>query len=99
MPKAKRIILLGATGSIGSNTLEIIRRFPKDFQLVGISAHTNSQALAQIAETYKVPSIALSDESTYQERFKQNYFQNIVQFMVATKHCTNSLKQPKQTWS
>jgi 1-deoxy-D-xylulose-5-phosphate reductoisomerase len=74
MPKAKRIILLGATGSIGSNTLEIIRRFPKDFQLVGISAHTNSQALAQIAETYKVPSIALSDESTYQGAIQTKLF-------------------------
>lgn len=74
MPKAKRIILLGATGSIGSNTLEIILRFPKDFQLVGISAHTNSQALAQIAETYKVPSIALSDGSTYQGAIQTKLF-------------------------
>ena len=76
MPKAKRIILLGATGSIGSNTLEIIQQFPDDFQLVGISAHKNSQALAQIAETYKVPSIALSDESTYQSAIEEQIFSN-----------------------
>lgn len=76
MPKAKRIILLGATGSIGSNTLEIIQQFPDDFQLVGISAHKNSQALAQIAETYKVPSIALSDESTYQSAIEEQLFSN-----------------------
>lgn len=76
MPKAKRIILLGATGSIGSNTLEIIQQFPDDFQLVGISAHKNSQALAQIAETYKVPSIALSDESTYQSANEEQLFSN-----------------------
>ena len=76
MPKAKRIILLGATGSIGSNTLEIIQQFPDDFQLVGISAHKNSQALAQIAETYKVASIALSDESTYQSAIEEQLFSN-----------------------
>lgn len=66
MLKAKRIILLGATGSIGSNTLEIIQRFPEDFQLVGISAHKNSQALAEIANTFQVESIALTDDNTYQ---------------------------------
>ena len=76
MLKAKRIILLGATGSIGSNTLEIIQQFPDDFQLVGISAHKNSQALAQIAETFKVPSIALSDESTYQSAIDKKLFSN-----------------------
>ena len=74
MPKAKRIILLGATGSIGSNTLEIIQQFPEDFQLVGISAHKNSQALAQIADTFQVPSIALTDESTYQSAIKAKRF-------------------------
>ena len=76
MPKAKRIILLGATGSIGSNTLEIIQQFPDDFQLVGISAHKNSQALAQIAESFNVPSIALSDESTYQSAIEEQLFSN-----------------------
>jgi len=78
MPKAKRIILLGATGSIGSNTLKIIQQFPDDFQLVGISAYRNSQALAQIAETFKVQSIALSDESTYQSAIEEDLF---------SKHC------------
>ena len=76
MPKAKRIILLGATGSIGSNTLEIIQQFPDDFQLVGVSAHKNSQALAQIAESFNVPSIALSDESTYQSAIEEQLFSN-----------------------
>lgn len=66
MQNAKRIILLGATGSIGSNTLEIIQRFHKDFKLVGISAHKNSQKLAQIADAFQVSSIALTDEDTYQ---------------------------------
>ena len=74
MRTAKRIILLGATGSIGNNTLEIIQRFPQDFQLVGISAHKNSQALAQIAEKFQVPSIALSDANTYQSAIEEKLF-------------------------
>ena len=74
MDKAKRIILLGATGSIGSNTLEIIQRFPEDFQLVGISAFKKSQALSQIAKTFQVPSIALSDKSTYESAVNAKLF-------------------------
>lgn len=95
MHKAKRIILLGATGSIGSNTLEIIQRFPKDFQLVGISAHTNSQALAQIANTFQVPSIALSDESTYQSAIQAELFSKNSQ-VYGGDHALDQLIQETQ---
>ncbi|HEX9917072.1 MAG TPA: 1-deoxy-D-xylulose-5-phosphate reductoisomerase, partial [candidate division Zixibacteria bacterium] len=37
----KQIALLGSTGSIGTSTLEVIRRFPKEFEVFGISAHRN----------------------------------------------------------
>lgn len=38
----KRVIVLGAGGSIGKNSLEIIRRFPDRFVLAGFSVHSNS---------------------------------------------------------
>ncbi len=59
----KRIILLGATGSIGSSTIKVLRNFPEEFQLVGISANTQSEALLAIAEEFNVPNIALTDPS------------------------------------
>ena len=56
----KRIILLGATGSIGKNSLEVIRQLPDEFEIVGITAHSNRSALEQIAAEFKVPNTALS---------------------------------------
>ena len=38
----KRVVVLGAGGSIGKNSLEIIRRFPDRFVLAGFSVHSNS---------------------------------------------------------
>ena len=38
----KRVVVLGAGGSIGKNSLEIIRRFSDRFELAGFSVHSNS---------------------------------------------------------
>lgn len=43
-----KVLLLGATGSIGSQTLDILKQHPKDFSLVGISAGHNQETLKQI---------------------------------------------------
>jgi 1-deoxy-D-xylulose-5-phosphate reductoisomerase len=52
MPKKrKNIIILGSTGSVGTQALDIIRKFPSLFRLVGISANDNvSILLRQIKE-------------------------------------------------
>lgn len=55
MTEPKKIVLLGATGSIGENTLQVLRKHPDRLQLVGISAHSNSEKLAQIATEFNVP--------------------------------------------
>jgi len=41
----KRIFILGSTGSIGINTLNVIERFPNKFKVVGLSAHNNCSLL------------------------------------------------------
>ena len=47
----KKIIILGSTGSIGRQTLEVIRKFPREFEILGLSAGKNSKLLAkQISE-------------------------------------------------
>jgi len=38
----KKVFLLGATGSIGANTIDIIKHFADEFELVGFSYHTNA---------------------------------------------------------
>lgn len=63
----KRIVLLGATGSIGSSTLRVIRRHPDRLKLVGVAAQRNGPALADICREFEVPHAALTDASAYTE--------------------------------
>jgi 1-deoxy-D-xylulose-5-phosphate reductoisomerase len=49
--KQKKLTILGCTGSIGVNTLEVVRQFPHHFQVVGLAAGRNIKLLAaQIRE-------------------------------------------------
>ncbi len=43
----KRIAILGSTGSVGSQTLDVIRQFPDEFEVVGLSAGENVEKLGQ----------------------------------------------------
>ena len=47
----RRIVVLGSTGSIGRQTLDIVRAFPEEFEVVGLAAGNNTELLLeQIAE-------------------------------------------------
>jgi 1-deoxy-D-xylulose-5-phosphate reductoisomerase len=59
MPDPKRIVLLGATGSIGESTLAVIERHPARFELVGIAANQNGAALDAIGKRFNVPNRSL----------------------------------------
>ncbi|MBD3244523.1 MAG: 1-deoxy-D-xylulose-5-phosphate reductoisomerase [Candidatus Moranbacteria bacterium] len=59
----KKIVILGSTGSIGKQTLEIVREFPNLFKVIGLSANTNfPQILKQIQE-FKPQSVAMMEKS------------------------------------
>lgn len=63
----KRISLLGATGSIGIQTLDIIKEHPDQFQLVAFSAGKNIEATKQIIRDFTVPLVSvLSEEDAIQ---------------------------------
>ena len=60
----KSIIILGSTGSIGTNTLDIVQRFPDEFRVVGLTAGNNIDKLeAQIRE-FRPNAVAVSTESS-----------------------------------
>lgn len=62
----KRIFLLGATGSIGTTTLELLRNTPEgQFELAGISANSNHKALLQIQSEFQVPFVHLMNPESY----------------------------------
>jgi len=52
----RRVIILGSTGSIGTQALEVIGENPDLFQVVGLAAGTNADLLEQQRQTFKVPS-------------------------------------------
>ena len=59
----KKVILLGATGSIGGSTLRVLRAHPDTLQLVGVAARSNHEGLGAICSEFQVPHAVLSDES------------------------------------
>ncbi len=60
VPK-RRIVLLGATGSIGESTLRVIAAHRDRLELVGIAASRNHGRLAEIARQFGVRHVALHD--------------------------------------
>jgi 1-deoxy-D-xylulose-5-phosphate reductoisomerase len=56
------LLLLGATGSIGQSTIDLLRRYPSKFKLVGISARRRVDELAAIAREFEHAAIVLADE-------------------------------------
>jgi len=49
----KRIVVLGSTGSIGGQTLDVVRAFPDEFQVVGLSAGANLGLLIKQIEEFR----------------------------------------------
>jgi 1-deoxy-D-xylulose 5-phosphate reductoisomerase len=59
----KRIVILGSTGSIGTSTLDIVSKFPNEFQIIGLTAGTNDAKLEEQVRTFKPHAVALSDQA------------------------------------
>lgn len=60
----KSIIILGSTGSIGTNTLDIVQRFPEDFRVVGMTAGGNVEKLEAQIRSFNPQVVAVSTESS-----------------------------------
>lgn len=59
----KRIMLLGATGSIGRQTLDVVARHPDMFTIVGLSAHRDEAGLLKAAATCPAATLCISGAS------------------------------------
>ena len=62
MTQKKTVSILGATGSIGQSTVDIIVSDPERFEVCTISAHENYEALAEIAQRLKARTAIIADE-------------------------------------
>ncbi|PPS21959.1 1-deoxy-D-xylulose-5-phosphate reductoisomerase [Brachyspira murdochii] len=59
----KRILLLGATGSIGTNTCNVVRNFSSDFEIVGMSANSKIDILRTLCTEFNPKTVNISDKS------------------------------------
>ncbi|HZP59459.1 MAG TPA: 1-deoxy-D-xylulose-5-phosphate reductoisomerase [Opitutaceae bacterium] len=61
----KRVVLLGATGSIGQNALRVIAAHRDRLELVGVASARNAEPLARIVRDFGVRYAALGDEDAF----------------------------------
>ena len=61
--KRKRVVVLGATGSIGESALKVARDIPERMEIVGLAANSNAQKLAQQANAVRPRAVCLVDET------------------------------------
>ncbi len=59
----RRIAILGSTGSIGRQTLDVVRAFPERFQVVALAARSNAALLAEQAREFAPALVALSEDT------------------------------------
>jgi 1-deoxy-D-xylulose-5-phosphate reductoisomerase len=66
-PAERVVTVLGATGSIGTSTMDLLRRSRERFRVEALTAHSNVAALAELAKEFNVRFAAVAEESRYDE--------------------------------
>lgn len=67
MSTPRKIVLLGATGSIGESTLAVIRKHPDKLQIVAAAAHSSTDSLLRIAREFSLSEVALTNSDAAKE--------------------------------
>ena len=70
----KKIAILGSTGSIGKQTIDLIRRDKKNFQILLLTANKNHTLLSKQIKEFKVKNVIITDKRSYfiiKKKFKK----------------------------
>ena len=87
----KKIIILGSTGSIGSSSLNVIKKNKRDFNIICLSTNKNYKKILKQSNIYKVKNIIINNEKTYHKVLKINkpkgvkIFNNLYLFLNSFK--------------
>ena len=65
--KKRTIAILGSTGSIGTQTLQVVEEHPDKFEVYAITANTRVEELIQQARKFMPEAVVIADESKYQQ--------------------------------
>jgi 1-deoxy-D-xylulose-5-phosphate reductoisomerase len=63
----KRLAILGSTGSVGTQALEVVAEHPDLFEVEVLSAHKNAALLIEQAKKFKPNAVVVTDEEKYKE--------------------------------
>lgn len=86
LPSARRrVVLLGATGSIGESALRVIEAHPEQLELVAIAANSNLEPLARIAAKHGVTQVALHDRGAAARARTSGLFASGTQILEGTE--------------
>jgi 1-deoxy-D-xylulose-5-phosphate reductoisomerase len=75
--KKKKIALLGSTGSIGNQALDVIRQHPDKFEVEVLTAYSNDELLLKQALEFKPNTVVIVDESKYEALSERLWKENI----------------------
>jgi 1-deoxy-D-xylulose-5-phosphate reductoisomerase len=65
--RMRKISILGATGSIGTQTLDVIRKSNGELRLIGVTANTSVEKIIQIIEEFELSYVAMMDSKSAYE--------------------------------
>lgn len=74
----QRLAILGSTGSIGTQALEIVRQHPDKFEIVALTANSNWELLANQVKEFNPKYTLISDERHYQDLKNSIYHTEII---------------------
>ncbi len=81
----KGIAILGATGSIGVNTLDVVARHPEKYRVIALSAHRQVERLLQQCREFQPRYAVMSDENAAQQLADQIKAENLPVQVLAGK--------------
>ncbi|TNE69942.1 1-deoxy-D-xylulose-5-phosphate reductoisomerase [bacterium] len=84
----QRICILGSTGSIGTQTLEIIRRNPEKFSVISLSAYRNWELLAQQIEEFQPEKALIRDAQAF-IKLKERLGSTKTEVICGFEHCVD----------
>lgn len=62
----QQVVVLGATGSVGRSTLDLIERHPERYSVTGLSGHSNSERMLALIERHKPKQVVMTDTHAYE---------------------------------
>ncbi|MFM8274643.1 MAG: 1-deoxy-D-xylulose-5-phosphate reductoisomerase [Gemmata sp.] len=71
--RAKRVAVLGSTGSIGTSTLDVLRALPHKLELAGLAAHSKWEQLAEQCRAFKPQFAVLCSRTAFERADKKSF--------------------------